>query len=171
MTSPISFLCLGSMEDNPLVPHQADGGLDRRELQNNPLTHSDPQHVLIDSPSIPGSDIVNAPTIPYMANPLTYHQGKKSPRPRNVQPVPQTVFCKFCGKKFTDHTKYRAHEGYHARAGRFPCRFCEKAFHCKEHVVRHERVHTGERPYQCRTCGKTFTQKRACSSHEMTHFK
>lgn len=85
--------------------------------------------------------------------------------------IPLHIFCQSCGKHFTELTKYRAHEAYHARAGRYPCSYCSKAFHCKEHVARHERIHTGERPFKCQYCEKSYTRKNICRMHEDTHFK
>lgn len=104
-------------------------------------------------------------------NPVTpsSSSSSSSSSPGNISR--KQVFCKFCGKKFIDLTKYRAHESYHSREGRFPCSFCDKAFHCKENVVRHERTHTGERPFKCQFCPSEFSRKKTCQIHEATHFK
>lgn len=82
---------------------------------------------------------------------------------------PSPAFCRFCGKKFSNLTKYKAHESYHKKGDRFPCRFCGKLSHNKFNMLRHERTHTGEKPFNCRVCGKSFKFKENLKSHEMTH--
>lgn len=87
--------------------------------------------------------------------------------PSNISPK----YCRFCGKYFSNVAKYKAHEIYHSKAGRFPCKFCDKAFHNKANLVRHERVHTGEKPFPCKYCDKTFAQISHCRNHELIHTK
>lgn len=79
------------------------------------------------------------------------------------------AFCRYCGKKFSNLVKYRAHEAYHAKEPRFPCRFCGKPSHSKSNMLRHERTHTGEKPFKCRICDRSFTFKENATSHERIH--
>lgn len=82
---------------------------------------------------------------------------------------PTPTFCRFCGKKFSDLAKYKAHEAYHSKVGRFPCNYCGKAFHNKANLERHERVHTGEKPFKCLYCDKRFREATRRTSHQLTH--
>lgn len=79
------------------------------------------------------------------------------------------AFCRYCGKKFSNLVKYKAHEAYHAKEPRFPCRFCGKPSHSKSNMLRHERTHTGEKPFKCRICDRSFTFKENATSHERIH--
>lgn len=79
--------------------------------------------------------------------------------------------CKICSKQFDCIGKFRAHESYHQRAGRYKCTFCGKTFHSMADTKRHERVHTGEKPYKCSVCGRGFTQITNRNMHENIHFR
>lgn len=94
----------------------------------------------------------------------TKSQNKASP---GSLPATVPAFCRYCGKKFMDLFKLRAHELYHANAGRHPCKVCGKAFPLKGNLRNHERTHTGERPYKCRFCGQMFSQVANCRRHEL----
>lgn len=77
--------------------------------------------------------------------------------------------CKLCDKLFSQRRKYKSHELYHKRKGRFKCQFCNQTFHATSDMERHERLHTGVKPFECIFCGKAFARDSNCKEHMKRH--
>lgn len=83
----------------------------------------------------------------------------------------EQVYCKVCGKSFSETAKLNYHLLVHSEERKFVCKICCKAFKQRTNLITHFENHFGLKKVFCEICKKVFANMSNLRRHKKSlHF-